>query len=59
VGNSDAKKEGTAPGMAQGAGTACQCMRRTVSLCHVALSTEPAAHSGVAVWAIFNHLPQA
>jgi len=30
-------KEGTAPGVAQGAGTACRCMRGTVSPCHVAL----------------------
>ena len=36
----DAKKEGTAPGVPQGTGTACRCMRRTVSLCHVALSTD-------------------
>jgi len=36
----DAKKEGKAPGVAQGAGTACQCMRGTVSPCHVALSKD-------------------
>jgi len=36
----DAKKEGTAPGVTQGAGTACRCMRGTESLCHVALSKD-------------------
>jgi len=38
----DNNEEGTAPGVAQGAGAACRCMprRRTVSPCHVALSTD-------------------
>ena len=33
-------KEWTAPGGAQGDGTACRCMCGTVSLCHVALSKD-------------------
>jgi len=32
--------EGTVPGVAQGAGTACRCMRGTVLPCHVALSKD-------------------
>jgi len=35
--NKDAKKEGTAPGVAQGAATACRCTHGTVLPCHVAL----------------------
>jgi len=31
----DLKREGMAPGVAQGTGMACQCMRGTVLLCHV------------------------